>query len=163
MDSERATLNQFHRELQLLSWDSLGGTASACLEILFIEVELDLSGVQARMLPAALLQRFRQRFRATQEHTHYRPTNPKDRVINNRKNKETLQLERRQKEFVGCAVLCCYKANSQLCISQATHLGWAAATAENSLRHIGLPKDVFCLSPVTISVDLSKLSAAWLT
>lgn len=44
--------------------------------------------------------------------------------------------------------------------SSRPHLGWAAATAENSLLHMGLPKKVFCRRPVTISVDLSKLTAA---
>lgn len=43
-----------------------------------------------------------------------------------------------------------------------SHLGWAAATAANSLFHMGLPKMVLCLRPVTVSVAVSKWSATLL-
>lgn len=42
-----------------------------------------------------------------------------------------------------------------------TYLGWMAATVENSLSHIGLPKKVLCFRPVRMSVALSKFNAAW--
>lgn len=44
----------------------------------------------------------------------------------------------------------------------SSHLGWAAATAANSLFHMGRPKMVLCLRPVTVSVGVSKRSATLL-
>lgn len=44
----------------------------------------------------------------------------------------------------------------------SSHLGWAAATAANSLFHMGRPKMVLCLRPVTVSVAVSKRSATLL-
>lgn len=44
----------------------------------------------------------------------------------------------------------------------SSHLGWAAATAANSVFHMGLPKMVLCLRPVTVSVAVSKCSATLL-
>lgn len=45
---------------------------------------------------------------------------------------------------------------------RSSHLGWASATAANSLFHMGRPKMVLCLRPVTVSVALSKRSATLL-
>lgn len=72
-------------------------------------------------------------------------------------------LRKKKKSVAGSTLI---YGNDALCpvpSSAGSHLGWAAATAENSLLHIGLPKEVFCLRPVTTSVDWSKLSAAWPT
>lgn len=44
----------------------------------------------------------------------------------------------------------------------SSHLGWAAATAANSVFHMGRPKMVLCLRPVTVSVAVSKRSATLL-
>lgn len=53
-------------------------------------------------------------------------------------------------------------SSSTLSPPPISHLGWAAATAANSLFHMGRPKMVLCLRPVTVSVAVSKRRATLL-